>query len=66
MANELRSMDEEISGISRSLAVRTLQLEMVYVFGVLEEEALDVAQGTSSAGFILFRCGSSGPVMLGP
>lgn len=55
MAYELRSMDDEISGISRSLAVRTLQLEMAYVFGVLEEEALDIAQGTSSRGFLLFR-----------
>ena len=56
MAYEIRNMDDEISEISRSLAVRTLQLEMVYVFGGLEDEALDIAQGTSSAGFLLFRC----------
>jgi hypothetical protein len=55
MAYELRNMDAEIDEITRSLAVRTLQREMVYVFGGLEDEALDIAQGTGAAGFLLLR-----------
>lgn len=43
VAIQLRSMDAEVIAISRLLAVRTLQLEMEYVYGSLEEEALDVS-----------------------
>ena len=55
MASELRDMDEEVSGLSRALAVRTLQLEMEYIFGCLEDEALDIAQDLKGAGYLLLR-----------
>lgn len=42
MASELREMDSEVAGLSRALAVRTLQLEAQFVFGALEAEALDI------------------------
>ena len=41
--------------LSRSLAVKTLQLEMEYIHAALEDEAVDVAQGTKDAGFLLSR-----------
>ena len=41
--------------LSRTLAVKTLQLELEYIFAALEDEALDVAQGTKDAGFLLSR-----------
>eukprot|EP00879_Flechtneria_rotunda_P008574 GHRR01008984.1.p1 GENE.GHRR01008984.1~~GHRR01008984.1.p1 ORF type:complete len:466 (+),score=187.81 GHRR01008984.1:140-1537(+) len=43
VAIQLRSMDAEVIAISRLLAVRTLQLEMEYIYSSLEEEALDVS-----------------------
>lgn len=43
VAVQLRSMDAEVISISRLLAVRTLQLEMEYIYNSLEEEALDVS-----------------------
>jgi len=45
----------QVGGLSRALAVRTLQLEMEYVYSYLEEEALDIAQGSQAAGWLLFR-----------
>lgn len=47
------------------LQVRTLQLEMEYIYGGLEEEALDVV-GESKAGFqqAISRRGSSDELML--
>jgi len=36
-------MDAEVITLSRLLAVRTLQLEMEYVYKSLEDEALDIA-----------------------
>ncbi len=41
--------------MSKELAVKTLQLEMEYIFGALEDEALDVAQDLEGAGFLLSR-----------
>ena len=55
MASEMRDLDEDVSSLSRTLAVRTLQLEMEYVYSALEEEALDVAQDLKGAGFLLLR-----------
>lgn len=55
MASELRDMDEDVSSLSRTLAVRTLQLEMEYIFSCLEDEALDVAQDLKGAGYLLLR-----------
>ena len=45
----------QVGALSRALAVRTLQLEMEHVYGYLEEEALDIAQGSQAAGWLLFR-----------
>lgn len=56
MASELRDMDEDVGGLSRTLAVRTLQLEMEYIFCGLEDEALDIAQDLKGAGYLLLRC----------
>jgi hypothetical protein len=36
-------MDADVIAISRLLAVRTLQLEMEYIYASLEEEAIDVS-----------------------
>lgn len=55
MASELRDMDEDVSSLSRTLAVRTLQLEMEYIFSCIEDEALDIAQDLKGAGFLLLR-----------
>lgn len=64
MASELREMDEDVSSLSRTLAVRTLQLEMEYIFSCLEDEALDIAQDLKGAGYLLLRQGSSDEVAL--
>ncbi len=45
----------QVTELSKTLAVKTLQLEMEYIFAALEDEALDVAQGTEDAGFLLSR-----------
>jgi len=42
MAIELKGLDADVLGLSRQLAVRTLQLEMEFVYRILEDEALDV------------------------
>lgn len=55
----------QVGALSRALAVRTLQLEMEHVYGYLEEEALDIAQGSQAAGWLLFRqvqCNSTSAV----
>jgi hypothetical protein len=43
VAIQLRSMDAEVIAISRLLAVKTLQLEMEYIYQSLEDEALDTS-----------------------
>lgn len=54
IAAELRQMDNEVAALSRALAVRTLQLEMEFIYGCLEAEARDIlgdpSVETSSAG----------------
>jgi hypothetical protein len=42
VVRELREMDEEVVVLSRSLAVRSLQVEMEYIYRYLEEEAMEV------------------------
>ncbi|KAL3132082.1 hypothetical protein ABBQ32_008692 [Trebouxia sp. C0010 RCD-2024] len=64
MASELRDMDEDVSSLSRTLAVRTLQLEMEYIYSCLEDETLDIAQDLKGAGYLLLRQGSSDEVAL--
>ncbi|KAL4443418.1 hypothetical protein ABPG75_011155 [Micractinium tetrahymenae] len=66
MASELREMDNDIAALSKALAVRTLQLEMEYAYGALEDEARDVV-GDSKGGDLklaLSRRGSSDEVAL--
>lgn len=58
-ASELRSLDAAVQALTRAAALRSLQLEAEAAYGALEDEALDVAQGTQDAGFLLFRQGSS-------
>lgn len=64
LAGELRALDDAVASLARALAAVTLQLEMEAVLGTLEEEALDVAQGSSDAGFLIFRQGSSDELTL--
>ena len=56
MAGELRDMDDRVAGLSRALAVRTLQLQMEYIYGCIEDEALDIAQ-SKNTGVLLIRWG---------
>lgn len=63
MASELRKLDDEVSSLSRALAVRTLQLEMEYIYGSLEEEALDNCVGKPE-GLIMVGRGSDDELAL--
>lgn len=49
-------MDDRVAGLSRALAVRTLQLQMEYIYGCIEDEALDIAQ-SKNTGVLLIRWG---------
>lgn len=42
IASELRKLDEQVTILSRELAIRTLQLEMEWVYECLESEAMDI------------------------
>ncbi|CAL8462025.1 g1556 [Coccomyxa elongata] len=64
LAGELRDMDDEVGALSRALAIRTLQLELEYIYGCLEDEALDIGQGTQNPSFLLSRQGTSDEVAL--
>uniref|UniRef100_A0A383VBJ9 Letm1 RBD domain-containing protein n=1 Tax=Tetradesmus obliquus TaxID=3088 RepID=A0A383VBJ9_TETOB len=65
VAIQLRSMDAEVIAISRLLAVRTLQLEMEYIYASLEEEAIDVsADELLNKGPAIVREGSTGELAL--
>ncbi|PRW56758.1 LETM1 and EF-hand domain-containing anon- mitochondrial [Chlorella sorokiniana] len=66
MASELRDMDNDIAALSKALAVRTLQLEMEYIYGALEDEARDVVGDSkgSDLQLALSRRGSSEEVAL--
>ena len=44
-----------MGALSQALAVRTLQLELEYIAGALEDEALDIGQGTQNPTFLLSR-----------
>lgn len=43
LATQLKMLDADVITLSRLLAVRTLQLEMEYVYKSIEDEALDIA-----------------------
>lgn len=69
MAGEVRDMDSKITSLTRTLAVATLQLELEFVYGSLEEEVLDVAYdslapSTPSTPALLGRTGTSDEVAL--
>lgn len=65
LAGELRTMDNEVATVSRALAVRTLQLEMEYIYGALEEEARDVlGDSRGNRTLALSRRGSTDEVAL--
>ncbi len=64
MAAELRQMDNEVAAVSRALAVRTLQLEMEYIYGCLEGEVIDIL-GDPSAAAAAQQDGASSPSSLG-
>ena len=44
-----------MGALSRALAVATLRLELEYIAGTLEDEALDIAAGTLAPAFMLSR-----------
>ena len=50
MAVQLKRMDADVIALSRLLAVRTLQLEMEYIYRSLEDEALDLSGYYDSVG----------------
>ena len=54
----------QVGALSRALAVRTLQLELEYIYSCLEEEALDIGQGTQNPTFLLSRQVSSSCIFL--
>jgi hypothetical protein len=66
MAAELRDMDTDILTLTRTLAVATLQLEMEFIHGSLEDEVLDIAPESLSKtpNGLLARSGTSDEVEL--
>lgn len=54
----------QVGALSRALAIRTLQLELEYIYGCLEDEALDIGQGTQNPSFLLSR--QVRPLFVGP
>lgn len=50
LAVQMKLLDAEVMALSRLLAVRTLQLEMEYIYRSLEDEALDIGVGSSGEG----------------
>ena len=64
LAFQLKIMDDEVLQLSRLLALRSLQLQMEYVYQTLEEEALDVVEDRSSLGAFIRRQGSTEELLL--
>ncbi|GBF97790.1 hypothetical protein Rsub_10215 [Raphidocelis subcapitata] len=64
LASQLKAMDAEVITLSRLLAVRTLQLEMEWVYRSLEDEALDIAADELLGKGPLAREGSTGELAL--
>ena len=52
LAFQLKIMDDEVLQLSRLLAVRSLQLQLEYIYQTLEEEALDIVEDPTSCGLI--------------
>ena len=63
LAFQLKIMDDEVLQLSRLLAVRSLQLQLEYIYQTLEEEALDIVEDPTSRGFIN-RQGSTEELLL--
>eukprot|EP00887_Chlorella_sp_A99_P006091 scaffold22.g6091.t1 len=65
VAAELRGMDSDVAALSKALAVKTLELEMEFIYDCLEDEALDiVGDPKSDKKLALNRRGSSDEVAL--
>lgn len=60
---QLKMMDDEVLQLTRLLAVRSLQLQMEYIYQTLEEEALDIIENPTSPGY-LRRQGSTEELLL--
>ena len=54
-AQKVRCAGLQVGALSRALAVATLRLELEYIAGTLEDEALDIAAGTLAPAFMLSR-----------
>eukprot|EP00210_Caulerpa_lentillifera_P006373 g6088.t1 len=52
LAFQMKMMDDEVLQITRLLAVRSLQLQMEYIYRTLEEEALEISEDPKSPGYI--------------
>lgn len=57
LAVQLKLMDQDVVELSRLLAVRTLQLEMEHIYGVLEEEVLDLGSDVKDIGMVMRQVG---------
>jgi len=55
LAVDLMAMDREVINLSHTLGIRTLQLEMLYVYQTLEQEALEITEYSRGAGQIIPR-----------
>eukprot|EP00877_Chromochloris_zofingiensis_P001136 jgi/Chrzof1/11022/Cz05g20210.t1 len=64
LATQLKMLDADVITLSRLLAVRTLQLEMEYVYKSIEDEALDIAPDELVEQGPLAREGSTGELAL--
>lgn len=63
LAFQLRMMDDEVLQLTRLLAVRSLQLQMEYIYNTLEGEALGVVEEPNAPGY-LQRQGSTEELLL--
>eukprot|EP00803_Ostreobium_quekettii_P011549 evm.model.scf_418.7 EVM.evm.TU.scf_418.7 scf_418:40146-45032(+) len=52
LAFQLRMMDDQVLQLTRMLAVKSLQLQMEYVYASLEEEALDYVEEDKGSGVL--------------
>lgn len=52
LAFQMKMMDDEVLQLTRLLAVRSLQLQMEYIYRTLEEEALEISEDPNSPGYI--------------
>jgi len=63
LAFQIKIMDDEVIKLTRLLALRSLQLQMEYIYRTLEDEALDIVEDPKSSSFIR-RQGSTEELLL--